>query len=56
MFKPNVKELVEKRDFEGLIKALYYRRDPNIRGEAAWAIVDVNAARNGLIGRLWREV
>ena len=34
MFKPNVKELVEKRDFEGLIKALY-RRDPNIRGEAA---------------------
>ena len=38
MFKPNVKELVEKRDFEGLIKALYYRWDPNIRGESAWAI------------------
>ncbi|MCW3136150.1 MAG: hypothetical protein N2V77_04325 [Canidatus Methanoxibalbensis ujae] len=53
MFKPNVKELVEKRDFEGLIKALY---GGTLIFVEKLHVVDVNAAGNGLIGRLWREV
>ncbi len=38
LFKPNVKKLEKKRDIEGLVKALGYKKDSRVRLEAAVAL------------------
>ena len=38
MSKPNVEKLVEKLDIEGIIKALEYKKDDEVRAKAAIAL------------------
>lgn len=41
LFKPNVEKLEAKRDVEGLIKALNYKKDLKVRWEAAVALGEI---------------
>ena len=36
--KPNIEKLEKKRDINGLVKALNYEKDEDIRGNAAYAL------------------
>lgn len=54
LFKPNVGKLAETKNIEGLIKALYYTKDPSIQRAAVDAIARIKSkdAFDGLIQAL----
>jgi HEAT repeat protein len=41
LFKPNVRKLAEKRDVEGLVKALCYEKDEYVRRDASEALGEI---------------
>ena len=45
LFKPNVEKLTVKRNVKGLIKALRYQKDENVRRKAAMALWDMGDSR-----------
>ncbi len=44
LFRPNVDKLKERRDVEGLIKALGYQRNEEVRRQAAVALGDIHSS------------
>lgn len=45
LFKPNVEKLKAKRNVEGLIKALSYEKDPDVREDAASALGEIGNSK-----------
>ncbi|MFZ3058114.1 MAG: HEAT repeat domain-containing protein [Candidatus Methanoperedens sp.] len=45
LFKPNVVKMINKRDVDGLIKALRYKKDSDVRMEAAEALGKIGDKR-----------
>ena len=48
MAKPNVKQLKRRKDVEGLISALQYGSDDDVRADAAFALSDIKADKRAL--------
>jgi hypothetical protein len=44
---PNVEKMEANRDIKGLIKALGYKKDPNLRKAAILALVNIGKAAKG---------
>jgi hypothetical protein len=44
---PNVEKMEANRDIKGLIKALGYKKDPNVRKAATLALVKIGKAAKG---------
>jgi hypothetical protein len=44
-YKPNVRRLVDDRDVDGLIHALRYPEDPEIRARAAWGLGKIGTVK-----------
>ena len=47
---PNVEKMKAKRDVKGLIKALHYENDGNVRSAAAMALIAIGAPAVGPLG------
>ncbi|MCK4736590.1 MAG: HEAT repeat domain-containing protein [Methanophagales archaeon] len=45
LFKPDVEKLEKKKDVQGLIKALQYKKDRDVRGAAAKALGNIRDKR-----------
>lgn len=45
LLKPNVEKMASKKNVEGLIKALEYKRDKHVRERAVWALREIKDVR-----------